>query len=334
VSPSGARAWAPVIGMTSAVSTASSSSAQCSSPASTAHDRTTSKISELQIADDDEDGAIILGLIKEEFVESEEEADEEEEEEPEHNAEIMDSIVYVDETFDEDFDDPLEILPELQRITSGTESLVKVEPPSCSAIEQVSQPASVADSDARTTSTSPGPVDDRSIDDLRSVPEDEGAPSEPAAEEEGPQTTTVAVQALYNLPESGREEVEEELASLGVLIQEGTDHRRIMLVEQVEVTGDVSDSDSENEEAVVLTAAPAGDTVAHTRAQASIWLGISKYWSGGSRPRAGAGCSSDEPSPPRPTRRERSRSNSPDHHRADYLNAINGALQMALHSRK
>ena len=253
----------------------------------------------------------------------------------------MDAVVYVDEAFDEDFDESLEILPELKAIAdceqhSGASSS-SLPGSDVAGSEIASQPI---DSDARTTSTSP--VDDRSVDDHRSIRDtcevaasEEGAPTVQSAQP----TTSVAVQTLYNLPETGREEVELELASLGVLIQQCEEHRRIVLIEQVEVREDDSDSDSENE-AVVLTAVPAADMTAHTRAQANIWLSISRYWANGSwRGDASVGSSREPPASPerhglgphdrRAARRdERSRSNSPDRH--DFSNAVNGALQMAL----
>jgi len=323
-------------------------------PASTSHDRlgathggksSDNPLRDLKVNAHDEDSAVVLGLINDEFIDSSD--DEDEEEQSARECEIMDGVVFVDSDFEEDSDEKLGILPELKSIVaSAASSEQQLVVQFGTSAEQVSAPESIGHqtdlSDARTTSTSP--VDDRSVPDDRSMPDD-GAGSEVLPDEDRP-TTTVAVQALYHLPAIGREQVELELASNGVLIQESEEHRRIVLIEQVEVKkeSDDSDSDSENE-AVVLTAVPAADMTAHTRAQASIWLSISRYWSQGhhmTASRRHGEASSPRTPEERATRHdtrhdraahpERSRSNSPD--RSCFSHAVHGALEMMLTQNK
>ena len=299
---------------------------------------------QLKVDPDDEDGSIIIGLINDEFIESsDEEGEDEGEQQHAKNSEIMDAVLYVDEAFDEDFDDSLEILPQLNAMVDSEQRQASISSLPGSDVMVSELTCQQTDSGTRTVSTSP--MTTLSVDDHRSVPDtSEVGATEASAPPALQRTTSVAMEALFNLSERGREQVELELASHGVLVQHHDEHQRIMLIEQVEVRSNSSDSDSENE-AVVLTAAPADDNVANTRAQASIWLSISRYWANGSwradsavvggsslEPRRSTSTERhdrDEPDDRRVARRdERERSHSPDRH--DFTHAVHGALQMAL----
>lgn len=218
----------------------SPTSAHHYTPAGTPHDRPSTE--------DEDDRSIILGLI-DEFVHADN--DEAEPQQPDDDMcartfEVMDSIVYVDETFDEDFDNPLDCISELQALGESEFGASSEELSPRSLGRQVE--------DARVT---PSPLS------LPPAPDETGAPEQ---YDTRPQRTSAAVETLYYLPETAREQLELELASVGVLIDEREEHRRILLIEQVEVTADQDNSDSDDE-AVVLSAVPAANLTAHTRAQ-------------------------------------------------------------------
>jgi len=108
----------------------------------------------------------------------------------------------------------------------------------------------------------------------------ESIPQQPELAPTPARASTGVVSALHHLPEAAREEMEFEMASLGVVV----DHqqRGILLIEQVEVMEEEADNDGEESTGeAVLQATSSNNATAHARAQAAMWLRISQFWSSG-----------------------------------------------------